>query len=217
MTTLTVPTADPRIYMHTRLNSPSDLLILREIFSENVYEIYDGDLTDTGTIVDLGANIGAFSLYGASLGAKKIVAVEPEPDNIKYLKSNIESNRHIFDCEYIIDEHAIGGQPDRIYISDEHGNSRKASEGTLVEQITLQQLFERYHLEYIDILKIDIEGMEGEVILNTPKHIMQLCRYITIEYDQTSDNLGEIAEKLLQTHQIKALGSNGGMIYAKRY
>jgi len=217
MTTLRVPTADPRIYMDTRLNSPSDLLILREIFSENVYEVCDGDLTDTGTVIDLGANIGAFTLYCASLGAKKIIAVEPEPDNLKYLKANIAINQCLFECEYIIDEHAIGGLTDKIYISDEHGSSRKSDEGTLVQQITLQQLFERYHLEYIDILKIDIEGMEGEAILNTPKHIMQLCRYITIEYDQHSDNLGQIAEKLLETHQIKCVGSNGGMIYARRY
>ena len=72
-------------------------------------------------------------------------------------------------------------------------------------------------LEFIDVLKIDIEGKEGELLLATSKATMNLCRYITLEYDQHANDLGAIVEKLVETHQIKAVGAHGGMIFAKRY
>lgn len=215
---------DPRYKFDGRVDSPSDAAVVREIWCENVYELYDGDLSDTGIVVDLGANIGAFSLYAAMLGAKKVIAVEPERDNIELLRANIDAHRSITpDCEFVLDDNGIGGSPKKAYISHMHGDSRvhgedeKMPEFQTIDVITLEQLFRKLKLEYIDVLKIDIEGMEGEVLINTPERIMNLCRYITIEYDQHSTDLGAIVEKLTQTHQVKVVGKAGGMIFAKRY
>lgn len=211
---------DPRYKFNGREDSDSDAPVIREIWCENVYEVYDGDLSDTGIVVDIGANIGSFTLFAASLGAKKVIAVEPEPHNLWLLKSNIEEHKAITpDCEFIIDENAVGGSNDVVFISDDHGDSRvnRAENGQEVQMITLEKLFKKHGLEYIDVLKIDIEGLEGEVLLKAPENIMNLCRYITMEYDQHSNNLGAIVEKLNQTHQVKVVGKAGGMIFAKRY
>lgn len=215
---------DPRFVFNGRYNSFPDAVVVREIWCENVYEVADGDLTDTGIVVDLGANIGAFSVYAAKLGAKKVIAVEPQPDNIELLKKNIDENKqHVPDCEFIVDYHAIGFETNEAFINNAHGDSRiiherEKSEGmTKVSMITLQQLFEMYELEYIDVLKIDVEGYEGNIIINAPEKILNLCRYITIEYDQHSSDLGAIVEKLSKTHQVKIVGANGGMIFGKRY
>ena len=67
---------DPRFIFDGRDDSKTDAVVVREIWCENVYEVFDGDLSDTGIVVDLGANIGAFTLYAAALGAKKVIAVE---------------------------------------------------------------------------------------------------------------------------------------------
>lgn len=211
---------DPRYKFNGREDSDSDAPVIREIWCENVYEVFDGDLNDTGIVIDIGANIGSFSLYAASLGAKKVIAVEPEPHNIELLKKNIDEHRDITpDCEFIIDDHAVGGSKDIVFINDDHGDSRvnRSENGTRVRMITLDQLFKNHKIEYIDVLKIDIEGMEGEVILNASEATMNLCRYITMEYDQHSNNLGAIVEKLNLTHQVKVVGKAGGMIFAKRY
>lgn len=220
---------DPRYKFNGREDSDSDAPVIREIWCENVYEVYDGDLSDTGIVVDIGANIGSFTLFAASLGAKKVIAVEPEPHNLWLLKSNIEEHQAITpDCEFIIEERGIAGRQGVGYINDDHGDSRVTdvvAQNSLpqqngmqrIELITLEQLFKKLKLEYIDILKIDIEGMEGDVLINTPEHIMNLCRYITLEYDQHSHDLGAIVEKLNQTHQVKVVGKAGGMIFAKRY
>jgi FkbM family methyltransferase len=216
---------DPRFVFNGRYNSFPDAVVVREIWCENVYEVFDGDLSDTGIVVDIGANIGSFSLYAASLGAKKVIAVEPEPHNLELLRQNIlENQTHVPDCEFIVDTHAVGREDsDEAFINDAHGDSqvirnREMSEGmTKVPMITLDTLFQNNQLEYIDILKIDIEGLEGEVILNASKRTMNLCRYITMEYDEDADDLGAIVEKISQTHQIKFVGAHGGMLFAKRY
>jgi len=222
---------DPRYKFNGREDSDSDAPVIREIWCENVYEVYDGDLSDTGIVVDVGANIGSFSLYAASLGAKKVIAVEPEPHNLELLQRNIDEHRNITpDCEFIIEPFGVIGakrSETGYYITNDHGDSRlltgaemrasNRNDLTEVKFETLEQLFKKLKIEYIDVLKIDIEGLEGDVLINTPEHIMNLCRYITLEYDQHSRDLGAIVEKLNQTHQVKVVGKAGGMIFAKRY
>jgi FkbM family methyltransferase len=221
---------DPRYKFNGREDSDSDAPVVREIWCENVYEVYDGDLSDTGIVVDIGANIGSFTLFAAKLGAKKVIAVEPERNNLQLLRQNIDEHQSITpDCEFVIEENGIGGFNSNGYISDDHGDSRVTYEHAAdahqardrkdqsIRIITLESLFKKHKLEYIDVLKIDIEGREGEVIINAPERIMNLCRYITLEYDQHSNDLGAIVEKLNQTHQVKVVGKAGGMIFAKRY
>lgn len=216
---------DPRYKFNGREDSDSDAPVVREIWCENVYEVFDGDLSDTGIVIDIGANIGSFSLYAASLGAKKVIAVEPEPHNLELLRKNIDEHKAITpDCEFIIDNRGVSdGKFTKAFINDDHGDSRVNFHKTMekdqqpITLISLEQLFESHDLEYIDVLKIDVEGMEGNIIINTPEHIMNLCRYITMEYDQHSKNLGAIVEKLNLTHQVKVVGKAGGMIFAKRY
>lgn len=222
---------DPRFIFNGRDGSFPDAVVVREIWCENVYEVFDGDLTDTGIVVDIGANIGSFSLYAAALGAKKVIACEPEPNNLKLLMQNIKDNgKHVPDVEFEIERRAIIGRPTSAtgyYITNEHGDSKlitaaEARTGTYedlteVDTITLKQLFTDHNLEYIDILKVDIEGLEGEVLLAAPQEVLELCRYITIEYDRRANDLGAIVEKLSKTHQVKVVGAQGGMIFGKRY
>lgn len=213
---------DPRFVFNGRDGSFPDSVVVREIWCENVYEVYDGDLSDTGIIVDIGANIGAFTLFGASLGASKVIAVEPERGNLNLLKQNIAQNKeHTPDCEFVVDEHAIGGKAGSAFITDEHGDSKVIVDTDKdmqpVRVITLDDLWRKHRLEYVDVLKIDIEGFEGQVLLNASERTMNFCRYITVEYDQHSDDLGALVEKISKTHQIKYVGAHGGMLYGKRY
>ena len=223
---------DPRFILNGRDDSKTDAVVVREIWCENVYEVFDGDLADTGIVIDLGANIGAFGLYAAKLGAKKVIFVEPEPHNVEILRQNVADNKHnVPDCEFIVDERAVFGkhtyQPMHAYMTNEHGDSRLLVDGDArssdrkdlqqVQYTTLDDLFKEHGLEFIDVLKIDIEGLEGDVLLGAKESTLNLCRYITLEYDQHATDLGKIVEVLSKTHQIKYVGSNGGMLFAKRY
>lgn len=219
-----MPAPDPRYYFNVRPLSQSDMVVVREIWSENVYEVFDGDLADTGIVVDIGANIGAFGLYAAKLGAKKVVFVEPEPHNVELLRMNIADNKAHSDCEFIVDTHGINdGKFSKAFINNNHGDSEVNYQKTMetdqqpISMISLDQLFATHGLEYIDVLKLDIEGHEGNVLLGASERTMNLCRYITMEYDEDAKDLGAIVEKISKTHQIKYVGAHGGMLFGKRY
>lgn len=220
----TIHAHDPRVHFKGREDSITDAVVVREIWCENVYEVNEGSFDDTNVVVDLGANIGAFTLYAASLGAQKVIAVEPEKHNMELLKENLNLNKVVLGtCEVSLDARGVGGSNRQAQIFNKHGdsfvveNSTTAGDMHPIEIVTLDQLFKDHKLEFVDVLKIDIEGMEGEVILNASQSTMDLCRYISIEYDRNSDDLGKIVEKLSLTHQVKVVGKAGGMIFARRY
>ena len=61
-----------------------DEYIFKEIRpSYNMLDIQEGDV-----VLDIGANIGAFSLYAEQQGATKIYSYEPDSDNFFILEKN---------------------------------------------------------------------------------------------------------------------------------
>ncbi|MFA5995912.1 MAG: FkbM family methyltransferase [Patescibacteria group bacterium] len=61
-----------------------------------------------------------------------------------------------------------------------------------VKTITLQTLFTELKLSTVDILKIDIEGMECKVLDNTPNNILLQANQIIVEFHHhTTDSITE--------------------------
>jgi FkbM family methyltransferase len=55
-----------------------------------------GELGTRGvTILDIGANIGSFSVWLARHGAWRVIAVEPIPETMRYLKANLDLNKDV--------------------------------------------------------------------------------------------------------------------------
>ncbi len=105
-----------------------------------------------------------------------------------------------------------------MHISNDGGGSYITDNGEPVEMIMLDDIFGLYGLEFADVLKVDVEGGEANVIL--PSKLLNRFKYICVEFDnRDSIRVGELVEKISETHQIKLVGkaSMGGMLYAKRY
>lgn len=211
---------DPRYKFDIREDQPTDAVVIREIFCENVYETYDGDLSDTKIVVDIGANIGAYSVYAVSLNSEaKVYAVEPEPENLEQLAKTIQLNDLGKNIEII--PVAVGDADRNALISSSGGDSKISQEGSVIRMVTLEKLWKSLDLEYVDVLKIDVEGYERAIITAAPDELLILCRYIVIEYDRNANDgdFAAIVGKLSHTHQLKIVGSEltGGYIYAHRY
>lgn len=136
--------------------------------------IYEKLAAESKTIVDVGANIGLYSLIGAKNVAKKgkVIAFEPIPDNIKLLKRNIKLNAA--DEKIVIADYALG-EDDRtleIYISSKSmGNHSAGGSGARdyddvlkVKQTSLDQYLKNQKIRNIDLIKIDVEGYDGYVL-----------------------------------------------------
>jgi FkbM family methyltransferase len=125
--------------------------------------------------IDIGANVGLFSLYVASRagGKAKILAFEPEPENVRRLRFNIDANPgvpiQVFDFALGDTEGSTLLAPDR----KDRGGSRalRLSEGAeaantiRVRCRPLLDVLIQEGLQCVDALKIDVEGMEDTILI----------------------------------------------------
>jgi FkbM family methyltransferase len=125
------------------------------------------------TIIDGGANIGLSSLFFADRFRRaRILAVEPEVSNVAVLRRN---TRHL---DRIVPVHAAIGPVDGLVdvIDDGHGHwafrtwsdpaGRRGRIVASVGAVNIPTLMRTYGIEFVDILKLDIEGAEKEVFEN---------------------------------------------------
>jgi len=138
-------------------------------------------------IVDVGANVGNHLVYFAHFMApSRIFPIEPHPESIRLLRENIALNR--ITC---VDERHLG-----IGIGSERG--RLAIEMPSQGDLVLARLapspsgnIEVYPLddlgfERIDLLKIDVEGMEFDV-LHGMAETLRRCRPVLMIEVRESD------------------------------
>src|SRR4029078_12849095 len=77
------------IDLYTRHNR-SDFHMIDEIWAYRKYDYFGYRVTPGDIVVDIGANIGTFSVYAAKVcGASRVFSFEPFPDNYRMLLRNI--------------------------------------------------------------------------------------------------------------------------------
>ena len=139
----------------------SDRFIKEVLINEEYKYLFRYD-----TVVDLGCNIGTFSLYIYPY-AQKIYAIEPNPKAINLFRKTIEDNK----LDKIIPvECAITGSDGERFLKnteDEHkqygAGEINDKEGIIVKGIQLNTFMAEYKINYIDLLKVDIERNEKEL------------------------------------------------------
>ena len=122
-------------------------------------------LFDYDTVVDLGANVGTFSIYIYPY-SKQIFSVEPNPEAYKLLKNTVEVNNlnKITTIECAI----TGSNGERFFkdYNDEHKQYGSGvindTEGIKVKGMAIDTFMVENKIDYIDLLKVDIEGCELE-------------------------------------------------------
>lgn len=140
-----------------RSDSPrfDDMFVIGEIFDENNYHI-DSTWVEGGTVVDIGLNIGCFSLLCYSMGACRIIGFEPEPHNLEIARMNIEVNEAVIE----LIPYAVG-YPRTTYMDNGSGHSQVGREyGSPIQVVDINQYLDP--IEVVDLLKIDCEGGEIE-------------------------------------------------------
>lgn len=125
------------------------------------------------TLVDIGANIGIYSLYGArSVGpAGRVFAFEPNPPCFKILQENLQINR-IQNAEAV--PGAVSSFAGKTILTGEatRWNSLRLGQAkpgsgmltTEVAVLTLDNFFSAQSLTQLRIIKIDAEGQEDQVL-----------------------------------------------------
>ncbi len=183
----------------------SSIEVYQEIFKENGHFLASGfSGSDARVVFDIGANQGFYIMKLKENNPEcKVIAIEPNPYEFGVLSENIKLNglNNVFleekalssfagmtSLEIIPQIGAIGGKtvmiPERPWIRDEF------IQNVPVKTTTLNELFDKYSIQKADIVKIDVEGMEFEILEKSS--VFSRIKKIVVEY-----HTREIREKII--------------------
>lgn len=125
--------------------------------------------------VDVGANVGAYSVYAARLGgpATRVLAIDPNSIVLERLRFNLDANAianvtianvALGDAdgtaEFAVDRHNMGQSSLRL-----ENDARDGKTLIRVPVTTLGGLLAAEAFTHVDVLKIDVEGYEDRVLM----------------------------------------------------
>src|SRR3990167_4234396 len=134
---------------------------IKEVMERNEYAFLFKDLV----VIDVGCNIGTFSFWIHKL-AREIHAIDLDQRQINNMNQTIKTNKINKVKTYCMG--IAGHAGERKYTKDPKiaGGTGKITDGgyTVIECITLGQFMGQNAIAYADVVKIDVEGLEREVI-----------------------------------------------------
>lgn len=147
---------------------PHDVITFFVVFLKREY----GKIKADSIVIDIGANIGVFSLYAALSGAKKVYAFEPSREAFEILCKNIKLNNL---TDVIIPVNKAVSSIDDLIIqfpcsSSPYNNIRSfASDNELIcceiLTVTIDSFIDKnVNIHNIDLLKLDCEGAEFDIL-----------------------------------------------------
>src|SRR5436853_3815510 len=140
----------------------------RRVLADAVRRKRDG----TFTFVDIGANVGLYSLYLATCGEVRTLAIEPQPGILDRLRFHLAANPTVKvdvlpialsdragEATLVINDIDSGGTH-----IDKDAGRRDAGERIMVASKPLLDVLRKAGITTVDALKIDVEGAEDIVL-----------------------------------------------------
>lgn len=165
----------------------SDIPAFKAIFAHSEYEV---TLNFTpSTIIDVGANVGLAAIYFVNKYPKSTVfCIEPEKTNFELLKENVAKYNNIHPLKNAISNQSgqtinvidIGGGNWAFRTEAvEFSQNKKVNDSA--KTITITDIMKQNGLDTIDILKIDVEGAEGQLFESRYQDWLPRTRCLLIE------------------------------------
>jgi len=184
----------------------TDRGIVTTVVLDDEYRIDNLILPKDAIIIDIGAQIGIFSVY-SSRKAEKVFLYEPVLQNYKLVLKNIKINKlgnkltpfnlavsdkkekiKIFLCRDNTGGHSI------------YGDSKNYVE---VQTTTLAEIFEKNKIKKCDLLKLDVEGSEYKIFYTLPPEYFSKILRIRMECHDIDNSINN------HQHLIRFLKSKG--------
>jgi FkbM family methyltransferase len=164
----------------------SDINAFFQIFIDKEYDIDIG--FEPKVIIDGGANIGLASIYLKNRYPNaKIISIEPDAGNSEMLKTNVAKYNNIFVKQAglwsakkkvkIVDKYKKGNWALVIEESDNNKNEQNIE----IDTLTIRDIMDEYGLEYIDLLKLDVETAEKQIFSSKYMDWLPKVKVIIIE------------------------------------
>jgi FkbM family methyltransferase len=167
---------------------PADLATSWQIFCARSYHVP----RSAKVVLDLGANVGMFSIYAARVAhAQRVIALEPVSGTFGRLQANLA--RNALSSQVAVHQLGIGGSAGLRSIdlgsSSVHAcmfprNDPRFECGQceMITVTTLDLLFAQLGLEQVDMCKMDCEGGEVEALLAASDDTLRRIAALSFEY-----------------------------------
>ena len=158
------------------------LRLIKEQFIEQQYSWLE---VKNKVVIDIGANVGDSAIYFALKGAKHVYAFEPYPYSYRIAMQNIKLNK-LQDKITLLNE-GCSSNEGKIKINTEYKNFgstdlKNFKKGTNINITTISGILKRFKITEEAVLKIDCEGCEYGILLETKNSDLRRFKQIQIEY-----------------------------------
>ena len=184
----------------------SDAKVLLQVWGVKEYKAVSGALrmTDIGDkgdnpirIIDAGANVGYTTAFFLNMYPNAdIFSIEPSGLNFCILKKNISNNNF---STVTLEMAALWHKKAKLQVDQSSGGGNEwaftvsENDNGDVNSVCIPEILERMQWDYIDILKIDIEGSERCLFNDTiDKSWLEKTKVLAIEIHSTGDLRNQI-------------------------
>jgi FkbM family methyltransferase len=184
----------------------SALVNAHGMYDFNNFSLIKMLLSEGGGFVDVGANVGAFTLVAAEQPAARVLALEPHPGTYCYVAANVERNGY---RNVQLLQAAAGAQEGSVTITDTPGSSTthivRNAPGLNVPLRRLDALLAEHDFQP-DVVKIDVEGFELDVLRGLGERLKDV-RVLFVEINGLSNCRDAGSEALVEfLHDAKLAG-----------
>jgi FkbM family methyltransferase len=175
------------MYVH----GSQDKHVSQKIREEGIWEPYETSLIQSrlqhgGVFVDVGANIGYFTIVAASLVGEtgQVFAFEPDPANFELLERNSTHNKLQSRIHAVKAGLSCGNRAGNLYLSEDNlgdhqiypgkGRREALDIGLLHGADYLREQLLQASLTKIDLIKIDTQGSEFQVVAGLMPLLLEL-------------------------------------------
>jgi FkbM family methyltransferase len=141
------------------------------------------------TVVDVGANIGFFTIHFARWAGRKgcVLAIEPEFQNLKTLRKRVAREYGSARIELIEGAAAEIDAPLFLVVNPIHpGDHRLGAGGVAVNGYAIDNLLTERALTDVSLIKIDVQGAEFRALKGAEKTLRSAQPTLFIEIDDAA-------------------------------
>ena len=201
---------------------------INDYFWENIYpnwenetfDIFDKYLNKEKQFLDIGAWVGVTCLYASRLSSY-VVCVEADPERVKKLQHNINTN--LLETNIDIEPSAIYNELTNIVFGPNQFSStsqlndsmsqiklsKTNNSDLIIKTITLDEIIQKYSLNNLSLIKVDIEGGEEHILNNLLEYSNSnnVPIYISFHYDWWVDKNLDRFLYLQNEHKTQIINS----------
>ncbi len=178
--------------MKMRVNT-YDRLAVHEVWEVEEYKDDNFIINPADVIIDIGAHIGSFSVWAARQAPNgRVYAFEPNDENFFFLEENKKLNDLTNLSTYkfaVAEKEGEASFFNSDHLSMSHSFFETGVENSMtVRTMSLAGILQANKIDHVDYLKIDAEGAEYLILLNTPPEVLNKVDKILLEYHDYLDH-----------------------------